>query len=58
MPQFGASLTDDARAVIDDCNLFIIQATDIIKSYKQILEWPEKDLHKQAHLLIGWRSLP
>ncbi len=27
MPQFGASLTDDARVIIYDCNRFIIQAT-------------------------------
>ncbi len=26
-PQFGASLTDSARVVIYDCNMFIIQAT-------------------------------
>ncbi len=29
MPQFGASLNDDARAVIYDCNMFIIQAVGV-----------------------------
>ncbi len=28
MPQIGASLTDDARVIIYDRNMFIIQATD------------------------------
>ncbi len=27
MPQFGASLADDSRVIIYDCNLFIVQAT-------------------------------
>jgi len=27
MPQFGASLADDSRVVIYDCNMFIVQAT-------------------------------
>ncbi len=31
MPQFGASLTDDSRVVIYDRNMFIIQATDMVK---------------------------
>ncbi len=31
MLQFGASLTGDARVVIKDCNMFIIQATDVNK---------------------------
>ncbi len=26
--KFGPSLTDDARAVIYDCHMFIVQATD------------------------------
>ncbi len=26
-PQFGASLADDSRVVIYDCNIFIVQAT-------------------------------
>ncbi len=51
MPQFGASLTSAARVIIYDCNLFIIHATDFIKSYKQILDWPEKDPHKEANRL-------
>jgi hypothetical protein len=29
MPQFGASLTDDARVVIYDRSMFIIEATDL-----------------------------
>jgi hypothetical protein len=29
MPQFGASLTDDASRVNYDCNMFIIQATGV-----------------------------
>jgi hypothetical protein len=29
MPQFGASLTDDASSVNYDCNMFIIQATEV-----------------------------
>ncbi len=29
MPQFGASLTDNARVVIYNCNMFIIQAADL-----------------------------
>ncbi len=29
MPQFGASLTDNSKGVIYDCNVFIIQATVI-----------------------------
>ncbi len=28
MPQFGASLTDNSRVVIYNCNIFIIQASD------------------------------
>jgi hypothetical protein len=28
--KFGASLTDNARVIIYDCHLFIVQATDII----------------------------
>jgi hypothetical protein len=27
MPQFGASLSDDYRSIIYNCNVFIIQAT-------------------------------
>jgi hypothetical protein len=29
MPQFGASLTDHSRVTIYDCNMFIVQATDV-----------------------------
>ncbi len=30
IPQFGASLTDDARVVIYDRNMFIIQTTGAV----------------------------
>ncbi len=33
MPQFGASLTYDSRVVIYDRNMFIIQATGMVKGY-------------------------
>jgi len=29
MPQFGASLADDSRVVIYDCNMFIVQSTGL-----------------------------
>jgi hypothetical protein len=28
-PQFGASLADDSRVIIYDCNMFIVQATGV-----------------------------
>jgi len=31
MSQFGVSLSDDARVIIYDCNMFIIQATGRIR---------------------------
>jgi hypothetical protein len=36
MPQFGASLVDDSRVITYDCNMFIVQATDLIKYFKWI----------------------
>jgi hypothetical protein len=33
MPQFGASLTDDSRVIIYDCNVFIIQASVVVVSH-------------------------
>ncbi len=30
MPQFGTSITDDARVIIYDRNMFIVQATGIL----------------------------
>jgi hypothetical protein len=29
MPQLGASLAEDSRGVKDNCNMFIIQATEL-----------------------------
>ena len=34
MPQFGASLSDNSRVVIDDHNVFIIQVTEV-KYYRE-----------------------
>jgi hypothetical protein len=34
MPQFGASLADDARVVIYACYMFIIQATGITNIFE------------------------
>jgi hypothetical protein len=31
--KLGASLTDDARAIIYDCNMFIVQATVVMEEY-------------------------
>ncbi len=35
--KLGASLTDDARVVIYDCHMFIVQATDLIVSTSLLL---------------------
>ncbi len=32
VPQFGASLTDDSRVIIDNCNMFIIKATSHVST--------------------------
>ncbi len=38
-PQFGESLTDDFRVVLNDHNMFIIQATDLISSESDTTIW-------------------
>ncbi len=35
-PQFGASLTDDSRVVIYDCNPFIMKATVVGVSHLEL----------------------
>jgi hypothetical protein len=36
MPLYGASLTDDARVVLNDHNVLIIEATGIIKGIQML----------------------
>ncbi len=48
MPQFGASLTDDARVVIYDRNMFIIQATGHSSTNTIGTEYLLKILFKQV----------
>jgi hypothetical protein len=50
MSQFGASLTDDARVIIYDRNMFIIQATDL-PSLNQIYPVFHHDLIKVILIL-------
>ncbi len=40
MPQFGASLTDNSKVAIYDCNMFIIKATG--KTHFDIGWWEGK----------------
>ncbi len=43
-PPFGASLADDSRVIIYDCNLFIVQATAVVISKLLHLSF-DKHLH-------------
>jgi hypothetical protein len=43
MPQSVASLTDDSRVIIYDCNMFIIEATGVILEAKaRLADWSTK----------------
>jgi hypothetical protein len=37
MHQIVASLTDDSRGIIYDCNMFIVQATGYVSRYETLL---------------------
>jgi hypothetical protein len=39
MPQFGASLTDDAKSIIYNCNVFKIQTTSVTSSSPLFSDW-------------------
>ncbi len=40
MLQLEASLTDDSRSIISDCNMFIVQATGELLQLKPVLLFP------------------
>ncbi len=43
MPQSVASLTEDSRVIIYDCNMFIIEATGVISEAKaKLVDWSTK----------------
>jgi hypothetical protein len=43
-----ASFTDDARVVIYDCQMFIVQATDVISNLNFVMK-PLNEMHETAH---------
>jgi hypothetical protein len=56
MPQFGASLADDSRVVIYDCNMFIVQATGCTNDSPNIFIVEARTLQKWIYNLKKKKS--